>query len=203
LLVLAFVVVASVLWFGPEDTVEDAPIVEQEETVTPANEGPGTTEVADPVTASGPDIVVLALILLVIAADVVRRWRNSPRPPADAEPPTDVMLSGELGSAFEEAHHHLSEETDPRTAVLMAYASLERALADVDHDRNPAETPSEHLARAFANLPVSVTPAVRLGELYEIARFSREVITEQDRQEATRALDRARSSLVLAESGRS
>ena len=40
---------------------------------------------------------------------------------------------------------------------------------------------------------------MKLGELYELARFSQEVITEEDRQDAARALDRARIQLADAE----
>ena len=81
-------------------------------------------------------------------------------------------------------------------AVLAAYASLERALAERDRPRHPAETPTEHLARVLAAFPMVASPAVRLGQLYEVARFSDHPITNNDRNRAGEALARARRALV-------
>jgi hypothetical protein len=59
------------------------------------------------------------------------------------------------------------------------------------------------MARVLADIPVLAIPAMRLGNLYQVARFSREVITEEQRHDAARALDQARDSLAAAEPGRS
>jgi hypothetical protein len=197
LLVLAIVVGAAAIWFGPTEVAEESPIVEQEQAAAPTSDEPAGSTTADLPAASGTDIAVLGLILLIIGAVVIRRMRSSP--PAPREFDEEVTLQEDLKPAVEAAHQHLSEEADPRFAVLMAYSLLESALSDLGHTRDSAETPSEHMTRVLADIPFLRVPAVKLGELYELARFSQEVITEEDRQDATRALDQARSQLADAE----
>lgn len=197
LLILAIVVAVATQLFGPEEFTEVTPVVEQEQVATPSGGVIESSTESEPAGASGADIVLLTLILLVIAAGGVRRWRTSPSAP-EPSAAVQISLTDELAPAIEEVRHHLSEELDPRTAVLTAYASLEYALADLDRDRQPSETPSEHMARVLADIPALTAPAIRLGELYEIARYSHGNVTEEDRREAVRALDRARKSLALA-----
>jgi hypothetical protein len=79
---------------------------------------------------------------------------------------------------------------------LAAYASLERALTERGHGRDPAETPTEHLARVLADDPGLAPPAIQLGALYELARFSDREITIDDQHRAAESLDRARHRLA-------
>jgi hypothetical protein len=85
----------------------------------------------------------------------------------------------------------LRENPDPRAAVLAAYATLEAALSDRGEPRHRSETVAEHLGRVLESVPHLAEPAQRLGELYEIARFSEVTITEQDRQSAVAALQQS------------
>lgn len=197
LLVLVVLVGAAAIWFGPSEVVEETPIAEEEETAVSTGNDLGITTSVDMPTANGTDIAALGLILVIIAAVLVRRLRGSQ--PAVFGSGSGVELTGSLAPAVEAAHHYLSDEADPRSAVLKAYSSLESALFDLGHARDPAETPGEHMARVLVDIPVLARPAVRLGMLYEVARFSENVITEEDRQDATLALGRARSLLTVPE----
>jgi Na+-transporting methylmalonyl-CoA/oxaloacetate decarboxylase gamma subunit len=199
-LVLTIIIFAATVWLGPPEAAEEPPTVEVQETVPAVESEIASDSVSE---ASGTDLSVLALILVIMAVVLVRSWRRSQSATQGANPEVDRELQRELAPAVEAAHHHLSDETDPRTAVLLAYASLESALAHRGRQRHPAETPSEHMARVLADIPVLATPAMRLGKLYQVARFSREVITEKQRHDAARARGQARDALAAAEPGRS
>lgn len=188
-LVFTILVVAATQLFGPSDELEEQPVVETEQPVV--TEGVG--EAVETAPESNPaDTAALALILLVAVVVLIRTLRRSRADNVEPPPDTSTALREELAPAVDEAHHHLDDETDPKTAVLLAYASLENALAELDLDRIASETPSEHMARVLVDIPVLSTPAIQLGKLYEIARFSNADITEDQRTAATEALDRAR-----------
>ena len=60
-----------------------------------------------------------------------------------------------LADVLDETLDDLRAETDPRRAVIAAYARMERALAAYGLPRSPAEAPDEYLQRIFADLEVS------------------------------------------------
>ena len=187
--VFTILVVVAIQLFGPDEPALEPIVEEVEQPIFEDVVG----EEADPVPESNAtDTAALALILVIVVAVVVRTWRSSKTEAPDPEPAVPFDLGEELAPAVEEAHGHLADEADPRTAVLLAYASLEDALADLDLERHPTETPSEYISRVLADLPDLATPAIRLGKLYEVARFSKAEITEDQRGSATEALDRAR-----------
>jgi hypothetical protein len=109
-----------------------------------------------------------------------------------SEPPLEAGIAPGIGLAAD----HLLHGTDPRASVLAAYASLEASLAEQGHGRGLSETPTEHLRRALAEVPEVGGPAIKLGELYEIARFSDIPITSEDQRLAASELDRARRQLM-------
>lgn len=197
LIFTALVVVATV-WYRPPDVTEEIVDV----TLPPTVQG-GQTESFEEVESGvdTTDLAALALILLAIAAVAIRNLRRATSDVDDMSAEDDLTLQYELAPAVSEAQHHLSDEDDPRTAVLLAYASLERALAAEGQRRHPTETPSEHIARVLADIPTLARPAVRLGKLYEVARFSDQVITEDERGSAALELRQALDSLPLAGSG--
>lgn len=196
LLVTIFLVALAFLFPPPEVTVEEVE-PEPEPALTLEGDEFAVTETDRP-GASGSDIAALVLISLIVVAVLVRsRMRSAERTEVEeVEEVAEELLEEDIGSAFEVATDHLQTETDPRTAVIAAYASLERALAERGYERDPAQTPTEFLADVLAAMPELAGPAVRLGHLYELARFSDHAITNDDRNRAADALARARLDLV-------
>ena len=193
--IFTILVALATQFFGPPEDVEEPPAVGVEESASDVEDGAAS----DPGSAiGGADFAALALTLLVVAVLTVRLWRRPQEDETSAPSGADLPTHADLAPAVEEAHHHLIAESDPRMAVMLAYASLERALAERGHARHPAETPVEHLSRVLGEIPALTAPAVRLGELYELARFSRQEISEEERGVAGRALDRARGALAVA-----
>jgi hypothetical protein len=139
---------------------------------------------------------VVTVLLIGLAAGMVLLWIRHRRPlgPGVGVDP-ETTLEAQLEDAVAEAARRLHAGTEPRAAVLVAYAGLEDSLAARGRPRHPAETPTEHMTRVLAVLPALVGPAVRLGRLYELARFSDHPITGDDRDQAAAALRRARHAL--------
>lgn len=145
-------------------------------------------------TVDGGDMA--ALVLLAGFAAAVLVWtRSRPMPESAATTEPEPLLEPEIVAAVDDATEFLLHGDDPREAVMAAYASLEHALASKGRSRRASETPTEHLHRSLQGIPLLVAPAVKLGHLYELARFSEALITLQDQQEAADALDQARQEL--------
>lgn len=160
-----------------------------------------TAEVVDDEPASGgpraaglerDEVAILLAILCVAGAIVVVSRR---RLEGDIEP-IDPSPERALGSAIDEARATLLLGDDPRSAVLRAYQGLEEAMDRHGMQRHRAETPSEHLARVLADLPIDPEPVLRLGELYRIARFSDHPVTAVDRRNAAESLAEVGSQLA-------
>ncbi|RZV45660.1 MAG: DUF4129 domain-containing protein [Acidimicrobiales bacterium] len=139
---------------------------------------------------------IATLILLATLATAVLAWSHR-RTTAPLSATTEPLehIEPELASAIDDATRYLLHGSDPREAVMAAYATLEQALAAQNQGRSPAETPTEHMARVLRGVPTLAKPAVQLGRLYELARFSETNITANDKDEAARALDHARREL--------
>jgi hypothetical protein len=141
------------------------------------------------------DELVVLLGILCIAGAVVLVSRR--RLAADAEP-LDPSREQALGSAIDEARAALLVGDDHRSAVLRAYQGLEEAMDRQGMQREWAETPTEHLARVLADLPIDPGPVLRLGQLYQIARFSDHPVTGADRQNAAEALTEVGRQLAVS-----
>ncbi len=192
---LLIVVVAAAMWLDPPElAVVEPTVAGQQQSGSAGDPVAGTGIAAE---ASGTDLAVLALIVVAIATVVVRSLRRAAVSPPAPAPSEDQELAADLEKAMVRAHRHLTDEPDPRTAVLLAYASLEQTLADGGHQRHPAETPTEHIDRVLVVVPVLAAPALVLGRLYELARFSYQTITESQRREAIASLDRAIDVLAV------
>ena len=115
----------------------------------------------------GPVIVVgslVALGLAVAAWMIVQRRRTEPRPETDT--------ATELALALELTIDDLRDEPDPRTAVIAAYAQMERALAKAGLPRD-AVGGAAGVPRAGAARGRRATASVaRLTDLFERAKFS-------------------------------
>jgi len=89
----------------------------------------------------------------------------------------------------------LTMPSDPRSAVLVAYARMESALAAAGLQRRPSEAPREYLDRLAARLGVARKPAALLTALFERARFSTHPVDEPMRRAALGALERIADDL--------
>jgi hypothetical protein len=145
-------------------------------------------------------MVLLMMVVFVGAAIMGRRQRRRAtttvapdgeyRPAATTSAPDPLARAAELGLA--EAGD-LSRE--PREAIIACYAAMERELEN-SPEIGPREwdTPSEVLARAVEHHALRADSATQLVDLFEEARFSPHVMTEEHREVAVRVL-----SLVLDE----
>jgi Domain of unknown function (DUF4129) len=144
-------------------------------------------------------MVMLMMLVFVGAAIAGRRQRRSAVAslpagdeyrPVTASGPDPLARAAEVGLA--EAGD-LSRE--PREAIIACYAAMERELENSPEVvPRESDTPSEVLARAVEHHALHADSATELVELFEEARFSPHVMTEEHRQVAVRVL-----RLVLAE----
>jgi hypothetical protein len=107
-------------------------------------------------------------------------------------------LAAELSAALDDALDGVRSETDPRRAVIKAYARMEAILAAYGLPRLLHETPYEYLARALETVAASAGSAGRLTDLYERARFSDHEIDRTMREDAIVALTAIRDELRAA-----
>jgi hypothetical protein len=200
LLFITTVVVLVALAIGPQEAPEEPILSELPTASTSQPEGTGVAGERS-VDGQGRDIATLLLIFVIAGALLVRSARRTARSPSRQQSGSEEMHEADLGPAIDAATQQLRMGPEPRMAVMAAYAGLERALAKLGHDRHPADTPTEHLAKALAAVPTVAAPSVRLGHLYELARFSAEPITEDDRIRAAESLAEARRTLAASTSG--
>jgi H+/Cl- antiporter ClcA len=135
---------------------------------TPLDRGEGGA--APPGLDAGPDPgyrfefawLPVAIVLVLAAAGVaafVLAARRSARATGRAE------LAVELADTLDVTIDDLRAETDPRRAVIAAYARLERVLAAHGEPRKESDTPEEHLARVLGRLDVDRRASRRLVAL--------------------------------------
>lgn len=168
--------------------------------LTPGGPGaPGAGRSALPPGAAGGappgvDWVALGIVAALLALAGVLVWRAlRPRTPARA---TRSAIEG-IQELLDDAIEDVMRESDPRRAVIAAWARLERVLAHHGLPRNPAEAPFEYAARARAGLAIDVFSLERLAGLFEWARFSLNDVTPAMREEALRGLLAVRDELRL------
>lgn len=183
LVLLAVIVVMAAILFAPDEPLEEAEPVEPE--VTADTQVPASGQ-GDRIVGGVGDADIVALLVLGVAAGLVAlRFR---RPTATAAPHVTSDPATPIEVVVEHSIHQLRSTTDPRMGVIRAYAHLEAALDENGMGRRRAETAAEHLRRVLADTPPLTEPGVRLGQLYEIARFSDIPITSSDREAASDAL---------------
>ncbi|MGE2732548.1 DUF4129 domain-containing protein [Mycolicibacterium vaccae] len=166
--------------------------------------GGGADSGADPAAQSppetgGPDHLfgyVLAATIAMVALSLVagvraRRPRVAAQPPFDAADPSPVRPRGpDLARAAELGLAEIGDRSrDPREAIIACYAAMESELEKSPNTSPQAsDTPSEVLARAVARRVLRAGSAAELVDLFEEARFSGHVMTEQHRDDALHAL---------------
>jgi Domain of unknown function (DUF4129) len=138
-----------------------------------------------------PVIVVSALAVAALGAGglLVARRRRPSRAPG---------IAGALVLALDETLDDLRCDLDPRTAVIAAYAQMERVLARFGLPRSPSEAPREYLGRVLPGVGAGAVSIERLTDLYERARFSTQTIDGGMKAEAIAALETVRDELRSA-----
>ena len=144
---------------------------------------------------------VLLMMLVFVGAAIIGRRQRRRTPPVTAtageyltattaSAPDPLARAAEVGLAEAE---DLSRE--PREAIIACYAAMEHELENSPNVvPRESDTPTEVLARAVEHHALRADNATELVELFEEARFSPHVMTEQHREAAIRALQ-----LVLVE----
>ena len=149
----------------------------------------------EPEFATGPVLLILGLLAIALTtwgiAHRARRRRLRGSMPESLLPA--------LSDVLDETLDDLRAETDPRRAVIAAYARMERALAAFGLPRSPSEAPAEYLERIFADLDVSRRATSRLTALFTWAKFSSHDVAPEMKDEAIEALEAMREELRAAE----
>jgi hypothetical protein len=197
---LIFLMLCGALLWGVRNRTE--PVQPDEQVFGPEVEGqPGPAQ--PPQAAPEPlppaefrwDIAAGTAVVIVGVAGgiVVLRRRREAQDLTQLSP--YQAAAGELAAVLEGTLDDLRRETDPRRAVIAAYAQLERVLARHGLPRAPSEAPFEYLARMLDVLRVRADAALALTELFERARFSEHVIDAAMKDEAIDALAAVRDDL--------
>lgn len=172
-------------------------VVPTETTPPPSGSAPDSTVTTyEPRFAWIPIAVVLCLVAAAVAAYVISERRARPRP---AE--RDALME-DVTAVLDHTLDDLRAESDPRRAVIAAYARLELVLAANGLPRNQAETPEEYLPRFLRSLDVSEEAARRLTDLFERAKFSQHSVDMGMKEEAIGALEQLRDELRHARMAR-
>ena len=151
----------------------------------------GTPTAYEPSISWIPIVVAVLLALAATCAYIASRRRG--RHVRDE----DELLATALASALDDALDDLRAETDPRRAVIAAYARLERVLAAHGTPRRAAETADEYLPRVLRELEIDPAAIERLTTLFTEAKFSRHDVDVAMKDEAIDALVSVRDELRL------
>lgn len=135
-----------------------------------------------------PVLVVLALGASGVAAAFLAARRRAGSTDED-------QIAQALAVVVEVTLDDLRAETDPRRAVIAAYAQFERVLAAHGKPRSAAETPAEYLARILGDLEVNERAVRRLTDLFTRAKFSQHEVDTGMKEEAIDALACVRDEL--------
>jgi hypothetical protein len=119
------------------------------------------------------------LVLLALALFLFRARRID-------GPIAEPAVEEELDAAVSDSIDDLRRESDPRRAVIAAYARMERVLRRHGRARRAAEAPYEYLERVLGELRVRPAAVADLTELFERAKFS---VHRIDVGMKTRAID--------------
>jgi hypothetical protein len=191
--VLVAVIAVSILFAArgidrivPRDTADrTGPAQAEEDRTVPAVPGP----------ASGATWVLLGVLgvfgalaaVLVLGPQVRRSLLDARAGRHDA-----------IAALVDESIDDLLSETDPRRAVIAAYARMERGLGSAGLARKPFEAPLEYLRRVLLDLQAGAQPVGRLTELFERAKFSRHDVGADAKDEAIECLLAIRGDLRTA-----
>ena len=165
----------------------------------PVPQTPSTDEtgvIYEPRFAWIPVVVVVGLAAAAVAAYVIAQ-RRSTRAARD-----EKTLAEELAGVLDDTLDDLRAESDPRRAVIAAYARMERVLAAHGTARRAAETPEEYLGRVLGRLAIDESAVRRLTDLFSRAKFSQHAVDVGMKEEAIEALEHVRDELREAAAAR-
>jgi hypothetical protein len=148
-----------------------------------------TNTLYEPQFAWLPVIVVVGLAVAAVVAYAVAQ-RRSRRASGDEE-----TLVEQLTAVLDDTLDDIRAVSDPRRAIIAAYARLERVLAANDASRRRAETPYEYLGRVLGELAIDPTAVRRLTDLFLEAKFSQHTVGIGMKEEAIDALEHVRDEL--------
>lgn len=134
--------------------------------------------------------LALAVLGAVAGAIALRE-----RLPKSELPGGRSVLAAAVSDALDDALRQLAQETQPRRAVIVAYAAMERALERGGVPRHRSEAPFEYLMRALRQVHVNGAALQQLTDLYEHARFSHHDVYPRMRDDAIAALQTIRGDL--------
>jgi hypothetical protein len=146
---------------------------------------------------------ILILLLLGLAAIVVRRVTLRRRPSRDAEQVADpkgleqdweLTVSQDLARSASRGLAAL-HEGEPRDAIVRCWTELEDAVEQTGLARDPALTSEEFTAAVLHEYAVKRADIETLGALYREARFSEHPMGEDHRARAIAALRLLRDEL--------
>lgn len=173
---------------GGADVVD---IGSNEQTTSPGGD-PGTGRLYEAEFAWIPVAIVVGLLVLAVLAFVLASRRR--RVLADE----DAAVAEQLADVLDETLDDLRAEPDARRAVIAAYARLERAFAAAGLPRRRHETAEEYVPRVLGGLEVDEEPVRTLTDLFEAAKFSHHVVSDEMKLSAVAALERIRDDLRAA-----
>jgi Domain of unknown function (DUF4129) len=131
------------------------------------------------------------------------RWQRTPGRSAPDEPPDEAAGATSEAEdadvarrAVEAALEPLRDPTDPRSAVIAAYARMETVLAERELGRRRPEAPREYLVRVLGEGDMPERSLTRLTAMFEEARFSRHPIPESAPGRARGELESMRAALA-------
>jgi phosphatidylglycerophosphate synthase len=136
---------------------------------------------------------VLGILLVGVVAGLFLVWNR--RGPSALEHADERDVAA---GAVDAALTALDTETEPRTAVIAAYAAMQETLAAEGVARRGTEAPREYLHRVLLAGTATQGEAGALTALFEEARFSAHPISRQMQDAATRTLSSLRARLVAA-----
>jgi len=180
-------------WKPPPPEELEEPVVPGFGLPPPTDSPAGTADVYEPEFAWLPVLVVLGLAGVGVAAALLAVRRRAGTLDADAD-----YVAEALADVLDETLDDLRAETDPRRAVIAAYARLERALSAHGLPRRRAETQQEYVARILDDLDVDRRSVRRLTDLFTRAKFSQHDVDVGMKEEAIAALEHVRNELRAA-----
>jgi hypothetical protein len=179
----------------PPPDVSDAPATGAEAPPPAVEEDAADTDVVDYLIP--PMLILMALIVVGTALASRRQGRVSAPAvePAGGPAPAPAAATS-LARAAEIGLAEIGDlRREPREAIIACYAAMERELRRVPGAvPQDCDTPTEVLARAVDSGALRADSAIELVELFEEARFSPHVMTEEHRDAAVQVLNQ-----VLAE----
>ncbi|RAV18281.1 DUF4129 domain-containing protein [Mycolicibacterium sp. GF69] len=146
-----------------------------------------------------PMLILMALVVVGTAVASRRQGRHAvPAAAVDTdEAPAMPATTTSLARAAEIGLAEIGDlSREPREAIIACYAAMERELTRVPGAVPQAyDTPTEVLARAVASGALRTDSATELVDLFEEARFSPHVMTEEHRDVAVQILSRVLTEL--------